>query len=73
MAGVQSESDLLPNFYHGAHCKVAAARIDELEAEIERLSGWLSKIDGGDCPCCDEKQLRQWAYNAITLRHGAPQ
>jgi hypothetical protein len=38
-----------------------------LEREVERLSDWLHKIDGGDNPCQDESKLRQWAYEALTL------
>lgn len=41
-------------------------------AEIERLTGWLRHIEGGDHPCLDEGQLRQWAYDAVTLRRPAP-
>ena len=37
------------------------------EAEVARLTAWLQKIDGGDSPCTDESQLRQWAYEALTL------
>lgn len=46
--------------------------IDRLRAEVERLSKWLQKIDGGDNPCTDEKQLRQWAYEAVTLKREVP-
>lgn len=38
------------------------------EKESDRLTRWLYKIDGGDHPCTDEGQLRQWAYDAVTLR-----
>lgn len=48
--------------------------IDRLEgelgrakAEVDRLHNWLKRIDGGDHPCTDESQLRQWAYEAISL------
>lgn len=56
--------------YSYADAREAAARSDEREkckAEIERLSSWLQKIEGGDNPCRDESQLRQWAYEAVTL------
>lgn len=43
------------------------ARIAALEAEVERLNGWLQKIDGGDTPTDDAEQLRRWAYEALTL------
>jgi len=38
-----------------------------LRAEVERLSAWLVRIDGGDVPCDDAATLRSWAYEAITL------
>jgi hypothetical protein len=41
-------------------------------AEVDRLTGWLRAIDGGDKPCRDEAQLRQWAYQALTLGRPAP-
>lgn len=41
--------------------------VARLQAEIVRLSTWLIKIDGGDNPCRDESQLRQWAYEAVVL------
>jgi hypothetical protein len=47
----------------------ATRRIQGLEREVERLAGWLRKIDGGDNPCLDESKLRQWAYNAIVLNN----
>jgi len=43
-----------------------------LRAEVERLTAWLRKIDGGDNPCLDEAVLRQWAYDAVTLGREAP-
>lgn len=53
---------------------IGEARIVELEAECARLrkevkrqQAWLSRIDGGDEPCDDAAQLRQWAYEANTL------
>lgn len=45
---------------------------DEAIRERDRLAAWLSHIDGGDAPCTDESQLRQWAYEAVTLGHPAP-
>ena len=39
--------------------------------EIRRLTAWLARIEGGDNPCTDESQLRQWAYEANTLRNPA--
>jgi hypothetical protein len=42
---------------------------NKLKSEVERLSKWLEKIEGGDSPCTDEAQLRQWAYSAVTLSH----
>ena len=44
-------------------------RLAALEAENRRLKDWLLKIEGGDNPCTDERVLRQWAYNAVTLGH----
>jgi hypothetical protein len=41
--------------------------VERLRGECERLTRWLRRIDGGDTPCQDESQLRQWAYEAITL------
>jgi hypothetical protein len=43
----------------GVELTGARLRIRELEAEVERLGGWLRKIDGGDNPCLDESKLRQ--------------
>jgi hypothetical protein len=43
-----------------------------LQNEVARLAGWLRKIEGGDSPCRDEVQLRQWAYEAVTLGHEVP-
>ena len=48
-------------------------RVLDLEAEVERLDGWLSKIDGGDHPCTDESKLRQWAFQAHCLGHDPEQ
>ena len=45
-----------------ARTDLAAAQL-----EVERLKAWLLKIDGGDSPCTDQSQLRQWAYEAVTL------
>lgn len=42
-------------------------QIDTARVEAERLHAWLKKIEGGDDPCTDESQLRQWAYEAVTL------
>lgn len=41
--------------------------IAELRAKVERLTAWLLRIEGGDNPCEDAAQLRQWAYEAVTL------
>lgn len=49
-----------------------ADKNDHLRREVDRLNNWLAKIDGGDHPCTDESQLRQWAYEAITLMHACP-
>jgi len=49
----------------------AGNRMIELEAERDRLRDWLKRIDGGDSPCLDESQLRQWAYEAVVLGHVA--
>lgn len=48
------------------------ARVGDLTAEVERLNGWLARIDGGDHPCQDESTLRQWAYEARTLHRPCP-
>lgn len=45
----------------------AEAERDRALAEVERLRGALQQIDGGDNPSTDERQLRQWAYEALTL------
>lgn len=45
---------------------------DEAIRERERYRAWLSHIDGGSAPCTNEAQLRQWAYEAVTLGHPAP-
>jgi hypothetical protein len=50
----------------------ATRRIAGLEREVERLAGWLRKIDGGDDPCTDEARLRQWAYEALVLNREVP-
>jgi hypothetical protein len=49
------------------------AEVQRLRVEANRLAGWLKLIDGGDNPCTDESQLRQWAYDAITLGKEAPE
>jgi DNA-directed RNA polymerase subunit RPC12/RpoP len=68
--------ELVPGHLHAAaltrgelavEMEKAARRIEGLEREVERLSGWLQKIDGGDNPCQDESKLRQWAYEAVVL------
>lgn len=46
-------------------------RVERLEKECERLTWWLARIDGGDHPCRDEGQLRQWAYEAVSLQRPA--
>ncbi|MHC4430184.1 MAG: hypothetical protein ACYS0D_16535 [Planctomycetota bacterium] len=50
----------------------ATRRISGLEAEVERLAGWLREIEGGDSPCTDEGKLRQWAYEALVLNREVP-
>lgn len=40
---------------------------DWLAKEVDRLRGWLVKIEGGDNPCENADLLRDWAYRAITL------
>lgn len=45
--------------------------MSDLKTEVERLTAWLQRIDGGDHPCKDAEQLRQWAYEALTLRREA--
>jgi len=40
--------------------------------EIDRLTTWLERIDGGDVPCNDADTLRLWAYEALTLWKVAP-
>lgn len=45
---------------------------DRLLKECDRLAAWLKHIEGGDNPCLDESQLRQWAYEATTLGHDSP-
>ncbi len=44
-----------------------AKQSQRLSDEVERLDATLQMIDGGDHPCTDESQLRQWAYEARTL------
>lgn len=46
--------------------------VERLRSEVARLEAWLYRIDGGDNPCRDEEQLRQWAYEALTLGRPAP-
>lgn len=48
------------------------ADLTRCRKECDRLTAWLKHIDGGDSPCLDESQLRQWAYEATTLGHDAP-
>ena len=45
---------------------------DALQAEVERLTAWLARIDGGDVPCEDAALLRRWAYEGLTLRREVP-
>jgi hypothetical protein len=45
----------------------ACPRCARLEEENEKLKAALVLIDGGDNPSHDESQLRQWAYEAVTL------
>lgn len=45
-------------------------RTHELGDELQRLSGVLARIEGGDHPCTNESLLRQWAYEALTLGRG---
>lgn len=47
-------------------------RIQDGEEDNRRLRAWLEHIVGGDSPCTDESQLRQWAYEAIVLQRPAP-
>lgn len=51
-----------------ARAHAAEVEMDALRAEVERLNGWMQKIEGGDTPCKDESRLRQWAYEALILR-----
>jgi hypothetical protein len=44
----------------------ATEDVVRLRAEVERLTGWLKLIEGGDTPCFNEAQLRQWANEALT-------
>ena len=46
--------------------------LQEAHAEVERLTGWLRLIDGGDRPCDDATELRRMAYDALTLGKEAP-
>lgn len=48
------------------------AENSRLLADANRLDAWLRKIDGGENPCTDESQLRQWAYDATVLGKEAP-
>lgn len=56
----------------GSLVQEPATTLREVQAEVERLRGWLRLIEGGDHPCRDENQLRQWAYEAITLGRLVP-
>lgn len=40
------------------------AEIAELKENVARLEAWLSRIEGGDNPCDDPRQLREWAWRA---------
>ena len=51
---------------------VTASDARRLQGEVERLTAWLSKIDGGDDPCTDESTLRQWAFEALVLNREVP-
>lgn len=51
----------------------SAAKGKTLHSENERLRSWLCMIEGGDTPCRDEAQLRQWAYEAVTLGNKPPE
>jgi hypothetical protein len=44
-----------------------AADLPKVRADRDRLSAWLSRIEGGDNPCDDAATLRRWAYEAVTL------
>lgn len=57
------------------HDKYVAEKAENarLTQECDRLHGWLQAIDGGDNPCTDVLQLRQWAYEAATLGRPAPE
>lgn len=48
--------------------RAAEPELRWLRGEVARLTAWLERIDGGDEPCTDESQLRQWAYEALVLR-----
>lgn len=52
--------------------RLAVQERNRLQDEVVRLDGWLAIIDGGDGPCTDESRLRQWAYEARTLRRDVP-
>jgi hypothetical protein len=56
-----SKSDLI------AEVEALKVELKHAERERDRLLRWLEKIDGGDQPCQDELQLRQWAFEAVTL------
>lgn len=41
------------------------AEIAALRARLEHRDAWLTLIDGGDRPCDDPAQLREWAMRAL--------
>jgi len=41
--------------------------LERLTDEVERLTEWLERIEGGDRPTDDAATLRRWAYEALTL------
>lgn len=51
----------------------ARPEVADAVVEVERLKRWLARIGGGDSPCLDQNQLRQWAYEALVLGHDVPQ
>ena len=46
--------------------------VEQLRAEVARMSEWLYRIGGADSPTDDAEQLRRWAYDALTLGREVP-
>lgn len=51
----------------------AELEVDHLRRENQRLTGWLTAIDGGDRPIEDAAKLHRMAYDAVVKRKPAPE